>query len=74
MIHCFFEKRDFILRGLFNERHNTPHSSVTYGTITTAFDWLFIKIEGKRVIVDNKRYFISDLPQLLGVLEYIVNP
>ncbi len=58
---------------LFNERHNTPHSSVTYGTITTAFDWLFIKLEGKKVIVDNKRYFISDLPQLLGVLEYIVN-
>jgi hypothetical protein len=57
---------------LFNERQLIPHSSVAYGTITTAFDWLFIKIEGKRVIVDNKRYFISDLPQLLGVLDYIV--
>jgi hypothetical protein len=56
---------------LFNERQATSQS-VVYGTITTAFDWLFIKIEGKKVIVDNKRYFISDLPQLLGVLDYIV--
>ena len=57
---------------LFNERHNMPHSSTTYGTITTAFDWLFLKIEGKKATLDNKRYFISDLPQLLGVLDYIV--
>ena len=57
---------------LFNERQQTPHSDITFGTITTAFDWLFIKVEGKKVIIDNKRYFISDLPQLLGVLEYIV--
>ena len=57
---------------LFNERHKTPHSEITYGTITTAFDWLFIKIEGKKVVIDNKRYFISDMPQLLGVLDYIV--
>ena len=57
---------------LFNERQQTPHSDITFGTITTAFDWLFIKVEGKKAIIDNKRYFISDLPQLLGVLEYIV--
>ena len=57
---------------LFNERQQTPHSDITFGTITTAFDWLFIKVEGKKATIDNKRYFISDLPQLLGVLEYIV--
>ena len=57
---------------LFNQRQNVPHSDVIYGTITTAFDWLFIKVEGKKVTIDNKRYFISDLPQLLGVLDYIV--
>ena len=57
---------------LFNERQQTPHSGITFGTITTAFDWLFIKVEGKKATIDTKRYFISDLPQLLGVLEYIV--
>jgi hypothetical protein len=33
----------------------------------------FMKLEGKTVIIDKKRYFLNDLPTQLGILQHIIN-
>jgi hypothetical protein len=56
---------------IFNERQNV-HFPAIYGIVTSGFDWLFMKIENQTVQVDTERYSLRNLPELLGVLEYIL--
>ena len=57
---------------LFNEKNNSklPH---IFGVVTFGLQWKFIQLTDKQAIVDEKVYHILELPQLLGVLNYIVN-
>ncbi len=57
---------------IFNEKHAKP-VEVVWGCVTIGSEWLFLKLEKNIVQVDTKRYYLSDLPKLLGVLQYIVN-
>ncbi|TAE17546.1 MAG: hypothetical protein EAZ95_06270 [Bacteroidetes bacterium] len=57
---------------LFNEQMNEP-VHVIYGAVTNAFEWIFMKLENKTIYIDKDRYFLNDLPTLLGILQYIVN-
>ncbi len=43
-----------------------------YGAVTNAFDWIFLKLEHKIVYVDINRYYLNELPKLLGILGFIV--
>jgi hypothetical protein len=57
---------------IFNKTHhrNVP---IIYGTVTFGFQWKIIQLIDNEVIVDNDIYYLVKLPQLLGVLNYIVN-
>lgn len=57
---------------LFNEQMREPHRHI-YGAVTNAFDWVFLKLEKNDIIVDIDRYYLNELPKILGVLQYIVN-
>ncbi|MBL7816607.1 MAG: hypothetical protein JNL70_16420 [Saprospiraceae bacterium] len=57
---------------IFNQKHHTP-VEILYGACTTGYEWLFLKLENNTIIIDENRYFISDLPLLLGVLQHIIN-
>lgn len=43
-----------------------------YGAVTNAFDWVFLKLEHKVVYIDLQRYYLNELPKLLGILGFIV--
>ncbi len=52
---------------IFNEKNNEPQKYI-FGVITTGYDWLFLKLENSTVYFDTgERYFLNDLPELLGV-------
>jgi hypothetical protein len=55
---------------LFNQQNNEPHE-IIYGTVTNAYEWVFLKLETNTVLIDKKRYFLNELPALLGVLQFI---
>ena len=55
-----------------NEAANMP-TPVLYGVITNAFDWLFIRLDEHTLAVDTQRYYIGQLPELLGVMQTIVD-
>lgn len=56
---------------LFNQQNNEPYETI-YGAVTNAFDWIFLKLENNLVFIDKERYFLNELPKLLGIMQYIV--
>ena len=57
---------------LFNQENNEPYETI-YGVVTNAYDWVFMKLEGNTIFIDKERYFLNELPKLLGILQFIVN-
>ena len=57
---------------LFNQKHKQVQA-VIYGAVTFGFQWKFLQLIEKEVKIDYKIYYLNELPQLLGVLNYIVN-
>lgn len=57
---------------LFNQQNNDPYETI-YGAVTNAYDWVFLKLEANKIWVDTERYFLNDLPKLLGILQFIIN-
>ncbi len=57
---------------IFNDTHQTPVSKI-YGCVTTGDDWLFMYLENETVYVDNKRYYLTEIEQILGVFQTIID-
>ncbi len=57
---------------LFNQEAGKPVSPI-FGAVTNGFDWLFLRYEGHKVQIDMDRFYLGELPQLLGALQTIVD-
>jgi hypothetical protein len=57
---------------VFNKKRNRERK-VIYGAVTFGFEWKFLQLIEKEVIVDIDVYYLVELPKLLGVFNYIVN-
>ncbi len=58
---------------LFNQNHQS-NQNIIYGIVTTAKEWLFMKIDGNLLIADDDNTVsIQELPRLLGNFQYIVD-
>lgn len=55
----------------FNEQKKKM-IDVVYGCMTTATEWRFLKLIDNTIIFDKQVYFMTKLPELLGVLQFIV--
>jgi hypothetical protein len=56
---------------LFNEQKGKPQPFI-YGCAATGGDWKFMKLAGKQLFLDNKTYYISELPNILGIFHHII--
>ena len=56
---------------LFNQQTGELNT-VIYGAVTNAFDWVFMKLEGDIVFIDLDRYYLNQLPRILGIFQFIV--
>jgi hypothetical protein len=56
---------------LFNQQTGEPNQTI-YGAVTNAFDWVFMKLEGQTIFIDLDRYYLIQLPQILGIFQFIV--
>ena len=61
----------FALR-MFNERKGKP-TPVVYGAVTFGLEWQFLRLEDQLVHLDTNIFYIKELPQILGVLQWIVD-
>lgn len=57
---------------VFNKMMQEP-LEVIYGAVTNGFEWIFLKLDGNIVYVDMDRYYINELPKLLGIFQNIVD-
>ena len=57
---------------LFNERKGKP-TPVVYGAVTFGLEWQFLRLEDQLVHLDTNIFYIKELPQILGVLQWIVD-
>ena len=57
---------------LFNQKKNQPYTTI-YGSVTNGFEWRFFKLEEKTLHIDETSYTTNNLPQLLGVLQFIID-
>ena len=55
-----------------NEFEGNPPQPL-YGCSTTGVEWRFLKYEGTEFILDENRYYLAQLPALLGALQAIVD-
>lgn len=53
-----------------NDLQNGVHQ-VLYGCCTTGFEWTFVQYVDNQVVINERKYLISELPLLLGVLQRI---
>jgi hypothetical protein len=56
----------------FNQKYQQDIGTI-YGVCTSGSEWLFLKLENNLITVDTKPYYLNQLPELLGVLQYIIN-
>jgi hypothetical protein len=61
----------FALR-MFNEKKGKP-TPVVYGAVTFGLEWQFLRLENQLVHLDTNIFYIKELPQILGVLQWIVD-
>jgi hypothetical protein len=57
---------------LFNQQTGEQNHTI-YGAVTNAFDWVFLKLEDNTVFIDLDRYYLNQLPILLGIFQAIVS-
>ena len=41
-----------------------------YGAVTTASEWLFMRLEENILTIDARRYALSELPHILGIFQF----
>lgn len=56
---------------LFNQKKKAP-IPVLYGCVTTGDNWLFLKLENQILTLNSRRYFYTELNDILGFLTQIL--
>ena len=57
---------------IFNDRVGKPRP-ILYGAVTFGHEWKFIRFIGKEAQVDTNVFYLNQLPQILGIMQYIVD-
>jgi hypothetical protein len=56
---------------VFNQKKGLTVDTV-FGCVTTGDDWNFMRLAGNTITVDERRYYLGNLPELLGVFQKII--
>jgi len=56
---------------LYNQQDGNEIKHI-YGCVTTGDDWQFLKLEDDVIYIDTERYYLDNVPQVLGILQKII--
>ncbi len=62
---------EMIAAQIFNEREGNAIPAV-YGCVTNGESWQFLRLTAKTLEIDQQRYFLAKLAEVLGILSVIV--
>ncbi len=57
---------------IFNEKNNVAIDCI-YGCATTGDVWQFMKFLDNKVFIDTKKYYLSEVENILGIFQTIIN-
>ncbi len=57
---------------IFNKKRGID-SPFIFGAVTFGFEWKFLRLENNLALLDTDIYYLVRLPELLGVLQQVVN-
>lgn len=57
---------------IFNEIEGHPQNCI-YGCAVTGDNWKFLKLVNNQAYIDNKTYYLNDLPKILGIFHQIID-
>ncbi len=57
---------------IYNEKKGTPLETI-YGCVTTGDDWLFLRLTGKEIFVDTRKYYLGQIGELLAAFQHILD-
>ncbi len=57
---------------LFN-RNEQENIDTIFGCVTTGEAWQFLKLEQDVIYIDKNRYYINIIPQILGIIQVIID-
>ncbi|EDN66523.1 conserved hypothetical protein [Beggiatoa sp. PS] len=58
---------EMVAAQLFNQQEQNPITTI-YGTVTTGTNWQFLKLTDHQVEIDLNEYYLSEIDQILGIL------
>lgn len=83
-IFCLVEAKNRTLEGglgqcaaemyaayLLNEQQQTPMPTI-YGAVTNGFEWMFLALTLPDLYIDNRRFYLNEVEEVLGVFERIL--
>jgi len=56
----------------FNQKSDNQDINTIYGASTNGYEWAFLKLEDNTITMDIEAYSLAELPELLGVLQFII--
>lgn len=56
----------------FSANHHKPLDTI-YGVCTSGLVWIFLLLEGNTLFIDTDRYTTTNIPQLLGTIQKVVD-
>jgi hypothetical protein len=62
---------EMVAAQIFNHREGNDLPFI-YGCVTTGESWQFLRLTEKKLEIDQQRYFLAKLPEILGILHAIV--
>ncbi|NJN33365.1 MAG: hypothetical protein HC817_03015 [Saprospiraceae bacterium] len=57
---------------IFNQRQGR-HIPIIYGAVTLGLEWKFIQLVDQLATIDANVYYLNQLPEILGTLQYIID-
>jgi len=57
---------------IYNEQNETD-LDIVFGCVTTGDEWLSLKLENNRLYIDQRKYYLVELGELLAIFQQIVN-
>ena len=63
---------EMVAAQIFNREHGNTIPSI-YGCVTTGETWQFLQLTGKRLTIDEDRYFIDNVAKILGILTHMLS-
>lgn len=58
---------------IFNKKEDANARPIIHGAVTSGKDWQFLRMENEHCRLDNAVFSLGDLPQLLGVLQAVID-